>query len=408
MSLEDPATDVAPADRRGARRSLRWIGALLLLAAIAVVVTGLVTRRAQSTVLHERAEALAVPTVIARPPAAAGKASVLELPARLEAWSRAPIYARVSGYLKRWDVDIGTVVQADQVLAEIETPELDQQLLQAQAELNTARTNAAVAATTAARWRGLLPSDSVSRQEVEEKNGDLAAKQSQVRALQANLERVQALKRFNRITAPFGGVITARNTDVGALISVGGAAGSELFVVSDTSRLRVYVNVPQTYAALLRTGNTANLTVPEHRGVTYAATLLSSAQAINAGSGSMLVQLAVDNAAGELLAGGFATVAFDLPRDDKAFSIPPGALIFNKAGLRVATVGDDDRVVMKPVTVARDLGASIEIATGLLPTDRVIESPPDGLEEGDLVRVAPLAGSSTAPPAAPLDRGRSL
>lgn len=408
MSLEDPATAVAPADRRGARRSLGWIGALLLLAAIAVVATGLATRRAQSTVLHERAEALAVPTVIARPPAAAGKASVLELPARLEAWSRAPIYARVSGYLKRWDVDIGTVVQADQVLAEIETPELDQQLLQAQAELNTARTNAAVAATTAARWRGLLPSDSVSRQEVEEKNGDLAAKQSQVRALQANLERVQALKRFNRITAPFGGVVTARNTDVGALISVGGAAGSELFVVSDTSRLRVYVSVPQTYAALLRTGNTANLTVPEHRGATYAATLLSSAQAINAGSGSMLVQLAVDNAAGELLAGGFATVAFDLPRDDKALSIPPGALIFNKVGLRVATVGDDDRVVMKPVTVARDLGASIEIATGLLPTDRVIESPPDGLEEGDLVRVAPLAGSSNAPAAAPLDRGRSL
>ena len=389
---------------RAARRSLRWLGLLLLLIAIAIVVTGLQMRRAQSHVLRDRAEAMSVPTVLARPPAPATGAPALELPARIEAWSRAPIYARVSGYLKQWTADIGTPVGADQLLAEIETPELDQQLLQAQAELNAARTNAAVAATTAARWRALLPSDSVSRQEVEEKNGDLAARQSQVKALQANLERVQALKRFARITAPFDGVITARNTDIGALVSAGGTAGSELFVVSDTSRLRVYANVPQTYVAMLRPGATAKLNVPERAGQTYTATLLSTAGAINAASGTMLVQLTVDNAAGELLPGGFAKVAFDLPRNPDALSIPPGALIFDKDGLRVATVGPDDRVVLKSVTVARDLGTAIELATGLLPTDRVIENPPDGVLDGDPVKVAPLA----APSPGGLSDGRSL
>lgn len=390
MSPDDDASAGRP-DREvmAARRSVRWMGVVLLLVAITIVVTGLLMRRAQSTVLRERAEALAIPTVVARPPARAGTASTLALPARIEAWSRAPIYARVSGYLKRWTVDIGSPVKADQLLAEIETPELDQQQLQAEAELNTARGNAAVAATTAARWRALLPSNAVSRQDVEEKSGDLAAKQSQVKALQANLERIQALKRFARLTAPFDGVVTARNTDVGALVSVAGAPGSELFVISDTSRLRVYVSVPQAYVAMLRPGAAAKLGVPERPGRTWAATLSSTAGAINAASGAMLVQLTVDNAGSELLPGGFANVAFDLPRDADALSIPPGALIFDKAGLRVATVGADDRVVLKPVTVARDLGSSIEIATGLLPTDRVIENPPDGVAEGDRVTVAP-------------------
>lgn len=393
MPLDDVTTDGrSTADARAARRGLRWIGLLLLLVAIGIVVTGLVVRRAQSNVLRERADALAVPTVIARQPTRAARPSTLSLPARIEAWSRAPIYARVSGYLKRWTVDIGTPVKADQMLAEIETPELDQQQLQAEAELNTARTTAAVSATTASRWRALLPSNAVSRQDVEEKSGDLAAKQSQVKALQANVERLQALKRFARLTAPFDGVVTARNTDVGALVGVGGAVGSELFVVSDTSRLRVYVSVPQAYVARLKPGDTARLGVPERPGQTWSTTVSSTAGAINAGSGTMLVQLSVDNPGAELLPGGFATVTFDLPLGADALGIPPGALIFDKSGLRVATVDADDRVVLKSVTVARDLGSSIEIATGLLPTDRVIENPPDGVVEGDRVVVAPLNG----------------
>ena len=386
---------------RAMRRGLGWLGLALLLVAIVIVATGLSTRRAQSTVLRDRADALAVPTVLARPAAPSTATPTLALPARIEAWSRAPIYARVSGYLKQWTVDIGSAVTADQLLAEIETPELDQQLLQAQAELNTARTNAAVAATTAARWRALLPSDSVSRQEVEEKSGDLAARQSQVKAAQANVERIQALKRFARIAAPFDGVITARNTDVGALVSVGGAPGSELFVVSDTSRLRAYVNVPQAYVAMLAPGLTATLTVPERPGQTFPARLLSTSRAINAGSGTMLVQLTIDNVGGELLPGGFATVDVDLPRTPGVLAIPPGALIFDKAGLRVATVGPDDKVVLKPVTVARDLGSTIELASGLTPGDLVIENPPDGVQEGDRVQVAvPAVPAVRAVPAA--------
>ncbi len=396
MPLDDVALDSrSDAEATAARRNLRWIGALLLLVAVAIVVTGLVMRRAQSNVLRERADEQAIPTVVARLPTRAAGASTLSLPARIEAWSRAPIYARVTGYLKSWAVDIGTPVKSGQLLAEIETPELDQQLRQAEAELNTARTTASVAATTAARWRALLPSKSVSRQEVEEKSGDLAAKQSQVNAVQANVERLQALKRFSRITAPFDGVVTARNIDIGALVSVGGGPGSELFVVSDTNRLRVYVSVPQAYVASLKPGGAAQLTVPERPGQTWSASLLSTAGAISAASGTMLVQLTVDNAGAELLPGGFANVAFDLPRNPDALSVPPGALIFDKAGLRVATVGADDRVMLKSVTVARDLGSSIELATGLLPEDRVIENPPDGVLEGDRVRVAPsVAGGN--------------
>ena len=264
----------------------------------------------------------------------------------------------------------------------------NQQLLQAQAELASAKAIAALATTTAKRWQALLANDAVSRQEAEEKTGDLTTKQSVVNALQANLDRFQALKRFTRIVAPFDGVVTARSTDVGALINVGGAPGSELFVVSDIRKLRVYVSLPQNYVSAVRQGSKARLTVPENPAKSHAATVQSLSQAISAASGSMLIQLAADNANGELLPGGFANVSFDLPRAAGALSIPPSALIFNKAGLRVGTVGADGKVQLKAVTVARDLGSVIEIATGLSADDRVIESPPDGIAEGDAVRVA--------------------
>jgi RND family efflux transporter MFP subunit len=377
---------------------LRWVGLALVVIAAAVLVSGIVTRRSQANELRSRAESQAMPTVAVIRPADAAASATLELPGRIEAYARAPIYARVSGYLKRWVADIGTPVKAGQLLAEIETPDLDQQLLQAQAELNTAKSNAGLAASTAKRWQALLATDSVSRQEADEKAGDLAAKQSVVNALQANVERVLALKHFTRIEAPFDGVVTARQTDVGALINVGGAAGSELFVVSDIRKLRIYVSVPQAYVAALHKGSVAQLSVPERPGKAYPATVQSLAQAINAGSGSMLVQLAVENSGAELLPGGFATVRFPLPKVAGALAVPPSALITGKDGLRVATVGAGDKVVIKPVTVSRDLGASIEIASGLAADDRVIESPPDGLATGDAVHVAAAAPAKQAHP----------
>lgn len=375
------------------RRKLQLSAIVIALAAVGIAAFGIIARRSDAAMLDQRAQDMAVPTVSVIAPKPSSGATALELPGRIEAFARAPIYARVSGYLKSWKVDIGAPVKAGQLLAEIETPDLDQQLLQAQAELASAKANASQAATTAKRWQSLLGSDSVSRQEVEERTNDLTAKNAAVKASQANVDRIQSLKTYTRITAPFDGVVTTRNTDVGALINVGsGAPGTELFVVSDTRKLRVYVTVPQTYAAAIKTGGKARLSVPEQPGKSYAATVQTTSRAISAGSGGMLVQLAVDNSPGELLPGGSAQVSLDQPGLAGTLAIPPGALIFNKAGLTVATVGADSKVQLKPVTVARDLGSSIEVATGLAAGDKVIENPPDGVSSGDTVRVNAKGG----------------
>lgn len=358
----------------------------LIVVAAALVAAGVISRRSQA----EQVKQASTPVVPMVSVISAGQAAgaPLELPARIKPWQRAPIYARVSGYLKSWSVDIGAPVKSGQTLADIETPDLDQQLLQAKAELATARSNLTLASSTAKRWQGLLAADAVSHQEADEKAGDLAAKQSAVNAMQANVDRVQALQRYTRLVAPFDGVVTARNTDVGALISVGGAPGSELFVVSDINRLRVYVNVPQRQVAAIKVGDKAELSVPERPGKTYTATVQSLSQAINASSGAMLVQLTVQNDSRELLPGGYASIHFDTPQAGTALSIPPSALIFNKAGTQVATLGKDGRVVVKPVTISRDLGNALEIAAGIDRNDQVIANPPDGVATGDQVRVA--------------------
>ena len=400
--LSDPA---APAL---SRRTLYIAVTVIVVIAVIVVVGGIATRTSDAARLRERADAQAVPTVVLITPGNAGTAATLDLPGRLEAYSRAPIYARVSGYLKSWKVDIGAPVRAGQLLAEIETPDLDQQLLQAQADLASAQANAALAGTTAKRWQSLLASDSVSRQEAEEKAGDLATKQAMVNAAQANVDRFLAMKSFTRIVAPFDGIVTARSTDVGALINAGSGAGQELFVVSDTKKLRVYVGVPQNYVSIIRRGTKARISVPEHPGKFYTATVESSSQAVNTASGSMLIQLAVDNANAELLPGGFANVSLDLPRDVGALNIPPSALIFDKTGLLVATVGADSKVTLKPITIARDFGNVIELASGLAANDRVIESPSDGIANGDLVRVAAADAKAAAPGATGNgDRGKN-
>lgn len=365
----------------------KLFGISLTVIAAALVAAGLASRHLQAEQLKDGAADHSVPTV-ALLTATDIKATPLQLPARIEPWARAPIYARVSGYLKSWKLDIGAPVKAGQLLAEIETPDLDQQLLQAKAELVTARSNLALSTSTAQRWKSLLASDAVSKQEADEKAGDLAAKQSVVAALQANVDRVQALQRYTRLTAPFDGVVTARNTDIGALINVGGAPGSELFVVSDVRKLRVYVNVPQRQVALVRAGSTVKISVPERPGKSYNAVVQSQAQSIAPGSGTMLVQLVADNAAGELLPGGFATVSFETTADASRMTLPPAALMFSKNGVHVATVTRENRVLLKKVTIARDFGNVIELDSGLDRADRVIESPPDGIANGDLVRVA--------------------
>lgn len=315
------------------------------------------------------------------------------MPARFEAYSKAPIYARTNGYLKKWYVDIGTRVKAGQRLADIETPDLDQQLLQARADLATAKANEALARTTAERWAGLLESGAVSPQEVDEKEGDYEAKQAMTKAAQANVDRLVATRGFAHIVAPFDGTVTARTTDVGALITEGGSNGPALFEVSDTRKLRLFVNVPQNYVGSIKPGTQASITVPERPGKTYTATVESASQAVDVASGAMLVQLFVENRDGQLLPGGYANVNLKLPNTVAALSVPSSALIFDKSGLQVATVDAGNKALLKQVTLARDLGKTVEVSAGLTPTDRVIENPPDGVRNGQAVRVAEKAAA---------------
>jgi RND family efflux transporter MFP subunit len=379
-----PESSPQPVSRRGLRI------AALLAAGVAVVIVGagIASRVTSAKQLRQWTDAQAQPVVTVTQPQPGGASSVLALPGRLEAYSRAPIYARVNGYVKNWEVDIGGRVQTGQLLAELEAPDLDQQLSQARADLLTAQANATLARTTATRWQQLVKADAVSRQDVDMKNGDFAAKQAIVKATEANVDRLQVMEGFKRIVAPFDGIVTARTTDVGALINAGSGKGLELFVVSNTEKLRLYVNVPQNYVAQITSGTQARMTVPERPGHTYTATVESTSESVDPASGTTLVQLAVDNAAGELLPGAFANVRFDL-RGTSSLSVPASAVIVDSSGVRVATIGPNNRVALKTVTVARDLGSAIEIGSGLTATDRIIDSPPDGISEGDQVRIAP-------------------
>ncbi|HLZ74908.1 efflux RND transporter periplasmic adaptor subunit [Phenylobacterium sp.] len=365
--------------------------ALVAVAGLAACVVGLgvVGRVHADQQVASWTNVQAVPTVRVISLADRSGSRALVLPGDVQAFNAAPIYARVSGYLKRWYVDIGTPVKAGQVLADIDTPDLDQQLAQAKADLQTAIANQHLSDTTAHRWAGLLSQDAVSQQDADTKNGDLAAKTALVASSRANVARLEALESFKRITAPFSGVVTTRSTDIGALISVGGPAATPLFTVADESRLRIYVRAPESYSAAIQPGMTATFTVPEYPGLSFTAKLATSADAITPQSGTLLVQLQIDNADRTLKPGGYAQVRFNLPTNPGALQVPATALMFRDNGMSVATVGPAKRVVMKPVTVVQDLGAMVEVAARLTPEDRVIDSPPDSLRPGDLVRIAP-------------------
>lgn len=353
-----------------------------------VVVTGIISRSNGDTKLREWTDAQAVPTVAVTLPGTKPLNATLDLPGRLEAYSRAPIYARVSGYLRGWHADIGANVKAGQLLAEIDAPDLDQQLMQAKADLLNAQAAAKLSGATLARRKTLLAQNFVSQQEIDERSADLASKEAQVNAQQANVARLEALASYKNVTAPFDGVVTERNTDVGALINGGTGSGAAMFVVSDVKKLRLYVNVPQSYLPGIRMGAKATVTVPEYAGRTFPATIEASSQSVDVSSGTTRMQLAIENPKGELRPGAFANVKLSLSSDVQPLSIPASALIFNNSGLRVATVTAGDKILFKPVTIARDLGREIEIASGLASDDRVIVTPLDGIADGDQVRIA--------------------
>jgi membrane fusion protein, multidrug efflux system len=366
----------------------RRLGVLGLLGGsvvVAVVATGIMARANSDAQLREWTEVQSIPTVAVAPPARNALSPALNLPGRLEAYFRAPIFARVSGYVKDWKVDIGAMVKAGDLLAEIEAPDLDQQLLQARADLVNAEAGAKLSDATLKRRQTLLTQSFASQQDVDERTADLDIKNALVKAGKANVERLEVLSSYKRLTAPFDGVVTVRDTDVGALINAGNG-GSPMFVVSSTQKLRLYVNIPQNYVAAIKVGGQATISVPEYPGRTFPATVESSSQAIDVASGTTRMQLGVDNRKGELLPGSYANVRLDLSSAVQPLHIPASALIFDRNGLRVATVGADDRVVFKTVTIARDLGSEIELSSGLSPDDKVITTPPDGLAENDQVR----------------------
>jgi RND family efflux transporter MFP subunit len=367
---------------------LRLAGGIFVLLAIAVVAYGMGSRASQNSRLQDLTEAQAVPTVAVVRPTRVENHEGLELPGRLQAYISAPIYARVPGYLKSWQHDIGDKVKAGETLAEIDTPDLDQQLMQARADLNVAQANAKLAQISAERWQSLAGTDAVATQDVDTRNFTLNANIAQVKAAQANVDRLVAEEGFKHLIAPFDGIVTARDTDIGALINVGAAGGAQLFVVSETSRLRVYVNVPQNYVPAVPPGTKATISVPEHPDRTYTGTVEASAEAVSPSTGTTLMQLIVDNSAGEMMPGDYASIHLQTAGAVNVLSVPSSALIFDAKGLSVATVGSDNRVVLKPVSIGRDLGAVVELASGVSPSDRVIENPPDGVDSGAEVHLA--------------------
>jgi membrane fusion protein, multidrug efflux system len=369
------------------RRKLGIFGVVAVIGALLLVVTGIRAREDSSVKLKEWTDNQAVPSVAVVLPDPTALQATIDLPGRLEAYYRAPIFARVSGYLKSWTADIGARVKAGEVIAEIEAPDLDQQLLQARADLTNQQASAKLSDVTLARRRTLIASNFVSMQEIDERTADLSNKNAAVKSSQANVERLEALAAYKKITVPFDGIVTARSTDVGALINAGGSTGPAMFVISDIKKLRVYVNVPQSYVPEIKMGAKAVISVPEYQTRTFAGTVEASSQAVDVNSGTTQMQIVLDNSAGELMPGGYANVRLNLQHDGVPLNIPSSALIFDQSGLRVATVGADDRVVLKTVTIARDLGRNIELASGVSADDRIITAPPDGVANGDQVRV---------------------
>ena len=390
--MPEPSADVSD---KNLRRKVHLYSLMLLVTALVLGVWGEVSRSlARSSLAKEAAEA-AMPTVNTITPNRTALGEELVLPGNVQAFIEAPIYARTNGYLKNWYTDIGSRVVKGQLLGEIEAPEVDQQYTQAQADLATARANEALSNSTNERWKGLLATESVSKQDAEEKAGDAAAKKAASDSAAANVARLRELESFKRVVAPFSGVITARNTDIGALINAGQSAGTELFRIADTHQLRIYVLVPETYAAITNPGLEAELHFAEQPNKSYTAKTVRTSNALNPTLKTLQVELQLDNAKGEVFPGAYAEVHFKLPASAQSLRLPANTVLFRSAGLQVATVDGQDHVKLKSIVQGRDFGSTIEILSGIEPNDKVIVNPPDSLTDGVVVRIAPPAAAAS-------------
>ena len=370
------------------RKTIRTVLIILLLAALVLAVWGIAARLHERSELAKRTDSDAETTVVIAKPTMSGAGDELVLPGIVQAYIEAPIYARTSGYLKTWHTDIGSHVRAGDLLAEIETPEVDRQLSQAKADLATAQANLDLSRSTNERWKELLKTQSVSKQDADEKAGDAAAKEATTESALQNVHRLQELEGFKRVVAPFNGVVTARNTDVGDLINAGQASGNELFRVADTHKLRVYAQVPEAYALATTTGLQAELRFAEYPGKEYPAETVRTSNALDPSARTLQVELQLDNDKGELFPGAYAEVHFKLPDGMQTMRLPANVILF-RDGLQVATVDHDHKIKLKSVTQGRDFGKTIEILTGVDRDDSVVVNPPDSIQDGVPVRIAP-------------------
>jgi len=382
-------------------RRLLLVGIIVAVAAGSIAVNGLISRHRTNQDLVKWSNAQAIPTVALAQLVHGDAAQMLILPGDIQPLNKAAIYARVNGYLKSWQQDIGAHVTAGQVLATIEAPDLDQQLAQAKATLASAKANYDIAVITANRDDILAKKQALSQEIADQTAADAAAKKAIMDADEANVRQLEAMESFKQITAPFDGIVTARNTDIGALINAGSTAGQQLFEVSDLHRVRIYVEVPQAFSADLRPGLKATFEMPQYPGQKFDATLVTTSNAINAASRSMLVQLQADNSDGKLFGGTYCRVDFQIPGDPNMVRIPATALMPINRGAQVAVLDDSNKVVLKSIQLGRDFGDSVEVTAGLAPQDRVIDSPPETLQNGDTVQLATATASSPSTQTAP-------
>lgn len=389
-----PHVPYSPDRRDALQRGIRTALWILLALALVLAIWGIASRLVARSELGKRTVQDARLAVVTAKPQLSGAGDELVLPGIVQAYVEAAIYARTSGYLKTWYTDIGAHVKKGQLLAEIETPEVDRQLSQAQADLNTARANLTLSRTTNERWKVLLATHSVSQQDADEKAGDASAKDAMAKAAEQNVARLQDLESFKRVLAPFDGVVTARNTDIGALINAGQAAGAELFRVADTKRLRVYGQVPEAYAASTTVGLKAELQFAEHPGKAYEAEVVRTANALDPSARTLQVELQLDNQNGEVLPGAYAEVHFKLPASAQTLRLPANTVLFRAAGMQVATVDNSGKIKLKNILQGRDFGKTIEVLDGVDPNDVVVINPPDSITDGMAVRIAapPPAG----------------
>jgi len=383
----------SPERRNALKRRIRTALWLLLALALVLAIWGIASRLVARSELRKRTVQDARVAVVTAKPQLSGAGDEIVLPGIVQAYVEAAIYARASGYLKNWYTDIGSHVKKGQLLAEIETPEVDRQLSQSRADLNTARANLTLSLTTNERWKVLLATHSVSQQDADEKAGDASAKDATAKAAEQNVARLQDLESFKRVLAPFDGVVTARNTDIGALINAGQATGAELFRVADTARLRVYAQVPEAYAASTTVGLKAELHFAEHPGKSYEAEAVRTSNALDPSARTLQVELQLDNQKGEVFPGAYAEVHFKLPSSAQTLRLPANTVLFRAAGMQVATVDNSGKIKLKNILQGRDFGKTIEVLDGVDQNDVVVVNPPDSITDGLAVRIA------TPPPA---------